>query len=244
MASGAHIVTRAPLVITVLILLLIGQSLSPLAFSANNPPNSVSGRDGEVWIDGGVAWPQFGRTPGHESIVPAHDPSEPATGELLSITNPVLNWMHYSSADTGVETLGVSVGNFSANIDTGGLVLDSCARDSLSPVFVHQQDVGGNPHAFMRIVDGDSSQTMWQVDVGAIDLEVKATNIKMTLDVAKLTGDLNIEKFVSLKTRQARPDDCICSNESAYYPPLANLNGSVPGVTIEGEVTARSLGCL
>ncbi|SVD43323.1 uncharacterized protein METZ01_LOCUS396177, partial [marine metagenome] len=66
MASGAHIVTRAPLLITVLILLLIGQSLSPLAFSVNNPPNAVSGRDGEVWIDGGISWPQFGRTPGHE----------------------------------------------------------------------------------------------------------------------------------------------------------------------------------
>ena len=177
MASGAHIVTRGPLLITVLILLLIGQSLSPLAFSVNNPPNAVSGRDGEVWIDGGVAWPQFGRTPGHESSVPPHAPTEPASGELLSITDPVLNWRHYASGDIGVETLGVSVGNFSANIDTGGLVLDSCARDSLSPVFIHQQDVGGNPHAFMRIVDGDSSQTMWQVDVGAIDLEVKATPI-------------------------------------------------------------------
>ncbi|MEE3310812.1 MAG: VCBS repeat-containing protein, partial [Candidatus Thermoplasmatota archaeon] len=182
MASGAHIVTRAPLVVTALILLMIGQSLSPLAFSADTNPNGVSGRDGEVWIDGGIAWPQFGRTPGHESSVPAHNPSEPTSGELLSITDPVLNWMHYSSADIGVETLGVSVGNFSANIDTGGLVLDSCARDSLSPVFVHQQDVSGNPHAFMRIVDGDSSQTMWQVDVGAIDLEVKATPIIFDVD--------------------------------------------------------------
>ena len=135
-----------------------------------------------MWIDGDIAWPQFGRTPGHESTVPAHDPSEPTSGELLSITDPVLNRRLYSATDTGVETLGVSVGNFSANIDTGGLVLDSCARDSLSPVFIHQQDVGGNPHAFMRIVDGDSSQTMWQVDVGAIDLEVKATPIIFDVD--------------------------------------------------------------
>jgi len=182
MASGAHIVSRVPLLITVLVLLLIGQSLSPLAFSTNNPSSAVSGRDGEIWIDGGIAWPQFGRTPGHESGVPPHAPTEPASGELLSITDPVLNWRHYPSGDVGVETLGVSVGNFSANIDTGGLVLDSCARDSLSPVFIHQQTVGGNPHAFMRIVDGDSSQTMWQVDVGAIDLEVKATPIIFDVD--------------------------------------------------------------
>ena len=182
MASGAHAVLRAPIPIVGLILLLIGQSISPLAFAVNDVAESTDGRDVDIWVDGDIAWPQFGRTPGHESIIPAHSPSDPGPDELLSITDPVLNWRHYGAEDVGVETLGVSVGNFSGNVDTGGLVLDSCARDSLSPVFIHQQNVGGNPHAFMRIVDGDSSQTMWQVDVGAIDLEVKATPIILDLD--------------------------------------------------------------
>ena len=177
MASGVHGAIRAPIPILGLILLLIGQSLAPLAFPADPVAESSAGRDGGVWTGDDIAWPQFGRTPGHESLVPPHDPSDPGPDELLSITNPVLNWQHYAESDVGVETLGVSVANFSANIDTGGLILDSCARDSLSPVFIHQQTISGNPHAIMRIVDGDTSQTMWQVDIGTIDLEVKATPI-------------------------------------------------------------------
>ena len=178
MASGAHVVLRRPILIFGLILLLIGQSMSPLAFVEDQSSQSTQGRDGDIWIDGDIPWPQFGRTPGHESAVPPHAPSEPDTGELLSITNPVLNWRHYAEGDTGVETLGVSVGNFTSNIDTGGLVLDSCARDSLSPVFIHQQ----NSHAIMRIVDGDTSQTMWEVDIGAIDREVKSTPVILDID--------------------------------------------------------------
>ncbi|MDP6324076.1 MAG: CARDB domain-containing protein [Candidatus Thalassarchaeaceae archaeon] len=178
MASGAHAVLRAPIPIIGLILLLIGQSLSPLAFATDDVVELTQSRDGDVWIDGGIPWPQFGRTPGHESATPPHAPSEPESGELLSITNPVLNWRHYADEDVGVETLGVSVGNFSSNIDTGGVGLDSCARDSLSPVFIHQQ----NSHAFMRIVDGDTSQTMWEVDIGTIDLEVKSTPIILDVE--------------------------------------------------------------
>ena len=66
--------------------------------------------------------------------------------------------------------------------------------------------------------------------------------IEMELDNAKLTGNLQVGKLVTLKTRKARPQDCICSNESAYYPPLVKLAGFVPGVTIEGDVSARALG--
>ena len=46
-------------------------------------------------------------------------------------------------------------------------------------------------------------------------------------------------EFARLKTRKARHGDCICSNESAYYPPLTKLKGFVPGVTIEGDVGAE-----
>ena len=64
----------------------------------------------------------------------------------------------------------------------------------------------------------------------------------MKLDIAELTGQLQVGDLVTLNTRKARPGDCICSNESAFYPPLAKLEGFVPGVTIDGEVKARALG--
>ena len=53
---------------------------------------------------------------------------------------------------------------------------------------------------------------------------------------------LSAGKEVELKTRQARRGDCICSNEAAYYPPLAAVEHFVPGVTLEGKFKGRSLG--
>ena len=67
-------------------------------------------------------------------------------------------------------------------------------------------------------------------------------DIEMQFDVDALTAEVKVGDFAHLVTRKARHGDCICSNESAYYPPLTKLKGFVPGVTIEGEVRARRLG--
>jgi hypothetical protein len=68
------------------------------------------------------------------------------------------------------------------------------------------------------------------------------TSIHMDLDTEQLDGYLQAGESVRLVTRRARAGDCICSNETGYYPPLAPLESYVPGVTTEGQVTARPLG--
>jgi Protein of unknown function (DUF1326) len=70
---------------------------------------------------------------------------------------------------------------------------------------------------------------------------VQTAGIEMQFDTAALTADLKVGELAKISARKARPRDCICSNEAAYYPPLTELKGFVPGVTIEGEVTARKL---
>jgi hypothetical protein len=47
---------------------------------------------------------------------------------------------------------------------------------------------------------------------------------------------------VKLSTRKAKPGDCICSNELAFYPPLAKVDRFVPGVSLEAEYKGRGLG--
>ena len=42
--------------------------------------------------------------------------------------------------------------------------------------------------------------------------------------------------MVKLTTRKAKPGDCICSNEVAFYPPLAQLERFAPGVSIEVRI--------
>ncbi len=71
---------------------------------------------------------------------------------------------------------------------------------------------------------------------------VTAAAFDMKLNVEEVTAKLTVGNIVKLQARKARPSDCICSNESAYYPPLAKLEGFVPGVTIDGQVKAGKLG--
>lgn len=160
-----------------------------------------------------------------------------ANGEVgMSGKDAVMAWKIQSGNRAGVTLDGLSVALVVRASDTLGHQGFANAEQIRSIVLIDQRANSTQQDALVGFLKEQAPSATQHI------VQVKATNIKMTLDVAKLTGDLNIEKFVSLKTRQARPDDCICSNESAYYPPLANLNGSVPGVTIEGEVTARSLG--
>jgi len=73
-------------------------------------------------------------------------------------------------------------------------------------------------------------------------VRVDAVPISMSLDTAELKGSLQAGELVKLTTRKARPGDCICSNEVAFYPPLAQLERFAPGVSIEAEYKGRGLG--
>ena len=80
---------------------------------------------------------------------------------------------------------------------------------------------------------GKAGQDIVRVDTRAID---------MSLDLGTLEGNVVAGSEVKLSTRKARQGDCICSNEEAYYPPLAQVEHFVPGVTLEGEFRGRGLG--
>jgi len=77
---------------------------------------------------------------------------------------------------------------------------------------------------------------------GEAVVRIDSSPIEMSLDTSELNGKLQAGKTVKLNTRKARKGDCICSNESAYYPPLANVENFAPGVTLEGEFKGRGLG--
>jgi len=73
-------------------------------------------------------------------------------------------------------------------------------------------------------------------------VRVDAVPISMSLDTAQLKGSLQAGELVKLSTRKARPGDCICSNEVAFYPPLAQVERFAAGVSIEAEYKGRGLG--
>ncbi len=77
---------------------------------------------------------------------------------------------------------------------------------------------------------------------GQSAVRIDTAPIQMSLDTAELKGQLAAGNEVELKTRKANPKDCICSNESAYYAPLAKVENFAPGVAMEGKFNGRGLG--
>jgi hypothetical protein len=73
-------------------------------------------------------------------------------------------------------------------------------------------------------------------------VRVDAAPINMSLDTGELKGSLAAGQIVKLSTRKAKPTDCICTNEVAYYPPLAKIDRFAAGVSTEAEYKGKGLG--
>lgn len=73
-------------------------------------------------------------------------------------------------------------------------------------------------------------------------VRIDSAPIEMSLDTVKLTGSLKAGSTVKLVTRKCGEKDCICCNETAYYPPLAQVTNYAPGVAIEGSYSGKGLG--
>ena len=73
-------------------------------------------------------------------------------------------------------------------------------------------------------------------------VRVDAAPITMSLDSVELNGELKAGEIARIKTRKAKPGDCICSNEVQFYPPLAKINRFAAGVAIEAEFKGHGLG--
>jgi enamine deaminase RidA (YjgF/YER057c/UK114 family) len=105
-----------------------------------------------------------------------------------------------------------------------------------SVIFVDDQADAGQREA---LIDFAKAQTG---KAGLAVARVEPLPIQMTLDRFTLEGRLQAGNVVKMATRKAKPGDCICSNEVAYYPPLANVTNFVPGVAKEAAFSGRGLG--
>lgn len=75
-------------------------------------------------------------------------------------------------------------------------------------------------------------------------VRVETQPISMSLDTSELRGNLEAGKIVKILTRKAKATDCICTNEVAYYPPLAKLERFSAGVAIESQFKGKGLGAI
>ena len=160
-----------------------------------------------------------------------------ANGEVgLAGKNAVLSWNVTSGEFSGVDLSGLSVAMVVQSSNTLGFFGLDDAKRLKSVIFVDSKATSEQSKALAEFVRTQTE--MKKEDV----LAVRSAPIEMKFDRADATGSVEVGAVVKISARKARPGDCICSNESAYYPPLVKLEGFVPGVTIEGDVRARPLG--
>ena len=160
-----------------------------------------------------------------------------ANGEVgLTGKDAVMAWKINEGHQAGVSLEGLHVVVILRASDTLGFQGLDSAETLKSMIVVDERATPQQRAAlvgFAKLQTGQQGHSVKTVVTAPIDLN---------LDTIHLTGKVKAGKYVDLQTRKARPSDCICSNESAYYPPLAQLENFVPGVTITGTVKGRKLG--
>ncbi len=165
--------------------IMLVMSLSPILIMMADGVALNRGSEGmmtsgdEPWSDGDQPWPQPGRTPDRSSVPPHHVHStDSATGGLLSIVDPVINW-DFGSDPIGTDSLGTPIADFSSSLTSDSSSEERCGGDSLYTILI-QTDTTSD-ESFLKIVEGEDSELAWEVNLGATE-KVKASPVVVDLD--------------------------------------------------------------
>jgi hypothetical protein len=148
----------------------------------------------------------------------------------------IMAWHIDQGIENGTDLSGLNVVVVVRSSDTLGFQGLDNAKTLRSVILLDERADEAQRDALLRFVARHAQQA--SRDVARVD----TLPIDMDLNLGTLEGTLKAGKEVQLLTRKARQGDCICSNEVAYYPPLAQVEQFVPSVTTVGEFKGRGLG--
>lgn len=148
----------------------------------------------------------------------------------------VMAWNIESGKQNNVDLAGLSVVMVVRGNDTLAYQGVEDPRELKSAIIVDDKASSEQREALIAFVKQHTGRAGKEV------VRIDTAPIAMSLDSVELKGNLTAGDSVKLTTRKARPGDCICSNEVAFYPPLAKVNRFAPGVAIEAEYKGTGLG--
>jgi hypothetical protein len=154
----------------------------------------------------------------------------------LAGKDAIMAWGIQQGEFEGVDLSGLNVVLVLRSSATLGFERADDSKDVKSVVLVDERASDLQRDALVRFARQQAGKAGERV------VRIETAPIDMALELSDLTGTLTAGKTVTLVTRKAKPGDCICSNEVAYYPPLTNLDNFVPGVTVEGSFSGKGLG--
>jgi hypothetical protein len=160
-----------------------------------------------------------------------------ANAELnLTGKDALMAWNIEEGKHSGVDLAGLSVVMVVAASDTFAFEGVNDPKTMKSAILVDDKASEAQKEALIAFAKEHAGKA------GKNVVRVDAAPISMSLDTRSLTGKLQAGKAVKLVTRKAKPGDCICMNEIAYYPPLTQVTNFAAGVATEGEFTGKGLG--
>jgi hypothetical protein len=159
-----------------------------------------------------------------------------ANGEAgLTGKSAMMAWSIEEGAFAGVDLAGLKIVVVVQATDTLGFGGLEDPRELRSVVLVDERASREQREALLKFAQAYAGRA------GDAVVRVDAVKIDLLLDTAGLRGELSAGKVARLVTRAARPGDCICSNETAYYPPLAAVDYFAAGVAEEAYFAGRGL---
>ena len=154
----------------------------------------------------------------------------------LAGKNAVMAWSISEGTHNGVDLAGLNVVVALRSSHTLAFRGIGDAREVKSVIYVDQRADKAQQAALVDFAKAHTGKA------GKSVVRVTCAPIEMSLNELELKGKLEVKDAVKLEARKAGPDDCICSNESAYYPPLAKVEHFAPGVAMVGQFKGRGLG--
>ena len=148
----------------------------------------------------------------------------------------VMAWNIEDGSKGGVDLAGLSVVMVVRGNDTLAYKGLEDPKELKAAIIVDEKASEAQREALVAFVKEHTGRAGNEV------VRVDAAPISMSLDTGELKGSLQAGELVKLSTRKAKAGDCICSNEVAYYPPLAQVERFAPGVSIEAEYKGKGLG--
>ncbi len=150
----------------------------------------------------------------------------------------LLAWNIDKGEHNGVNLAGLrAVLSVNAN-DTlgfgGGLVINPDRIRSV--VLVDEKASPDQRQALVEFVKSRAGRLAGEV------VRVDALPIEMSLDHVNMVGKLKAGSEVEVLTRQLGQGDCVCTNETVFYPPLTKVANSAPAYTVDGKFNGGGLG--
>jgi hypothetical protein len=162
-----------------------------------------------------------------------------ANGQIgLTGQQAILAWSVDEGSYQGIDLKGLKV------------VMSVRAKDTLgfgSGLVIHPE-----PIRSIILVDANASSEQQQAlaafareragEVAGEVVRIAAATIDLSIDHVDMAAKLTAGKEIQVETRKLEKGDCVCSNESRFYPPLTAVDNSAPAYTVDASFSGRGLG--